>query len=94
MAVTGQKTRVVYSRLSESEFSSLVGMCRSVDGERSVSELVRTAVRLLLSVSGGQPRTSPEPLPGYIRRELDGIHDRLDEVLRRLASGEPAPPRT
>ncbi len=75
---------MVYSRLSEGEFNSLLGLLGSVDGERSVSDLVRTAVRLLLSVSGGANGTGPGPMPATISRELDGIQERLDEVLRLL----------
>jgi len=51
MAVLNPRSRMISVRLSEEEYSALRHLC-SVTGARSVSDLTRDAMRVLLDSSG------------------------------------------
>jgi hypothetical protein len=53
MGVSQPRSRIVYFRLSEQEFCQLVKACEAA-GERSVSELVRCAVKRVLAAGAQQ----------------------------------------
>lgn len=89
MSVVGPRNRVVYFRISEHEFERLTGLCRSVEGERSVSELARTAVQQLLAKKNGRVvRDAREKdgtnKDGAEKRELQTRIDQFQERINEL----------
>lgn len=69
MAVLNPRSRMISVRLSEEEYSALRRLC-SVTGARSVSDLTRDAMRVLLTGSG--------------QKEVLGIH--VDEFRTQMRS--------
>lgn len=68
-------------RLSESEYDDL---CRlsTATGARSISDLARDAMRLMLKASGDD-RSSAETLLRF-QAEMDRLNRRIDELTERL----------
>lgn len=79
MTVLNPRSRMISVRLSEEEYSALRRLC-SITGARSVSDLTRDAMRVLLNGAG--------------REEVVGIHvdefrtqmRNLDRKIERLAA--------
>ena len=69
MAVLNPRSRMISVRLSEEEYSALRNLC-SVTGARSVSDLTRDAMRVLLNGSG--------------RERVESIH--VDEFRTQMRS--------
>ena len=80
------RNRVVYFRISEPEYERLTALCRSVDGERNISELARLAVRQMI---GGE-RAGPWPGDG-LESEIREMKLKVDAILRHLAPGADGP---
>ncbi len=70
------RTRVVYFRISEDEFSKLCGL-REVNGARSVSELARSAIHALLQETGSSPYDELSRRLGALERSISEITGHL-----------------
>lgn len=86
MSVVSPRNRTVYFRISESEFEKLNRLCRSSDGERSISELARTAVQHMLGNGHGSTTLSSESEPALERfdRHVVELNHKLEQVLNLL----------
>jgi len=92
MSVVGPRNRMVYFRLSESEFQLLASLCNGAEGARSVSELSRSAVRRLLSeVRDGNVGNLGQTFQDVDRR-FQELENRLEVVIQLLASRAPGTP--
>ena len=80
MAVLRPRTRTISIRLSEEEFLSLKHLC-SVTGARSVSDLARDAMRVLLNGVG------QGDVLGVRMDEFRRLLKSLDRKIDRLAAG-------
>ncbi len=80
MAVLKPRTRTISIRLSEDEFVTLKQLC-SVTGARSVSDLTRDAMRVLLNgVNQGD-------VLGLRMDEFRSLLKNLDRKIDRIAAG-------
>ena len=84
MAVLKPRSRTISIRLSEEEFLTLKHLC-SVTGARSVSDLTRDAMRVVLS---GANR---DDVLGLRLDEFRTILQSLDRKIDRLAAGITSP---
>ena len=84
MSVVGPRTRMVYFRLSESEFQKLSSMCTGTEGARSVSELSRFAVQKLLRDAESSGGNGDGLAIREVGSKLNDLNIRLHEVIRLL----------
>lgn len=85
MKVLKPRSRMISVRLSETEYEEL---CRlsTVTGARSLSDLARDAMRLLLRISN-HDRLSTESL-GSFQAQMDRLNRRVDELRDHLMSSD------
>ena len=79
MTVLNPRSRMISVRLSEREYAALKRLC-SVTGARSVSDLARDAMRVLLS------STSHDEVPGVHMEEFRTQMRSLDRKIEKLAA--------
>lgn len=80
MAVLKPRSRTISIRLSEEEFLTLKHLC-SVTGARSVSDLTRDAMRVVLH------GVNREDILGFRMDEFGALLKDLDRKLDQLAAG-------
>jgi|ERR1041385_5324272 hypothetical protein len=84
MAVLKRRSRTVSVRLSEQEYQKLLSCCVN-RGARSISDLTREAMQVLLAKSDGDGKGDGDGL----ENEMEKLHGRmreLDHEVKRLAS--------
>jgi hypothetical protein len=81
MSVLKPRTRVVYFRVSEDEFRQLHALCE-LRGERSLSDLARSAMRQMLQGNGG----AGEQTVAQKLSQLDATLAELSQALKRFAA--------
>jgi hypothetical protein len=86
MPMQNTKNRVIYFRLSESEFRSLSALCTDVDGGRNVSELARLAVRRLIREARLEDVASPAVALRDVEAGILELKERMEVVLDRLTN--------
>ena len=80
MRVHEPRTHVVHVRLSQREHQNLQDFC-AAQHARSVSELMRFAVRYLMEAGADMPRGSL----GRAVQTIDGRIEKLDREIKRLS---------
>ena len=80
MGVREPRTEVVHVRLSQQEHRKLMDFC-AAQHARSVSDLMRFAVRSLMEAGADLP---PGPL-GQAIQTIDGRIEKLDREIKRLS---------
>lgn len=80
MSVLKPRTRVVYFRVSEDEFRQLHALCE-LRGERSLSDLARSAMQQMLQNNGG----TGEQAMAQKLSQLDATLAELSRALKRFA---------
>lgn len=85
MTVLKARSRMISVRLSEDEYSALMNVCVAT-GARSLSDLARDAMRLLLN------NTTYDRLPadptGAVQTQMEILNRRIDELRAQLMSPE------
>lgn len=87
MPILKPRSRSISIRLSEDEFLTLKHLC-SVTGARSVSDLTRNAMRVVLNGVNGDDRVGPRmdefrPLLKNLERKIDELEARMNSVEAR-----------
>jgi hypothetical protein len=85
MKVLKPRSRMISVRLSQAEYEELCHLS-AITGARSLSDLTRDAMRLLLKISA-RDRLSTESLEGF-RAQMDHLNRRIDELRDQLISPE------
>ena len=85
MKVLKPRSRMISVRLSQSEYDELCHLS-TITGARSLSDLTRDAMRLLLKISA-RDRLSVESLEGF-RAQMDQLNRRIDDLRDQLESPE------
>jgi hypothetical protein len=85
MKVLKPRSRMISVRLSEAEYEEL---CRfsATTGARSLSDLARDAMRLLVKISNHD--LSPTEGLGNFQAQMDHVNRRIDELREHLMSSE------
>ena len=85
MKVLKPRSRMISVRLSEAEYDEL---CRlsAITGARSLSDLARDAMRLLLRISNHD--RLPNDIAGNFQAQMDHINRRIDELRDHLMSAD------
>jgi hypothetical protein len=81
MTVLKARSRMISVRLSEEEYSALVNLC-SMTGARSVSDLARDGLRLLVSGPGGDSRSKLNA--DGLQAQIQLLNRRIDELYERI----------
>jgi hypothetical protein len=81
MTVLKARSRMISVRLSEEEYSALVNLC-SMTGARSVSDLARDGLRLLVSGPGSDSK-SKHNAEG-LQAQIQLLNQRIDELYERM----------
>jgi len=83
MAVLNPRSRMISVRLSEEEYSALRHLC-SVTGARSVSDLTRDAMRVLLDGSGREKVQSSHM--DEFRAEIRNLDRKIERLAAEIAN--------
>ena len=78
MAILKRRSRMISFRVSEEEYASLCSVCQ-IEGARSVSDLTRVALHLLIRKDAQVPVEN-------LLRELTGRVDMLDLRVQQLTA--------
>lgn len=82
MKVMKVRSRMISVRLSEEEYSALVNLCVS-NGARSVSDVARDAMRMLLRRDKNKNNSHSEV--NGIDAQIRSLNQRIEELKDRLA---------
>ena len=83
MAVLNPRSRMISVRLSEEEYSALRRLC-SVTGARSVSDLTRDAMRVLLDSSGREKAQSIHV--DEFRTQMRSLDQKIEQLAADITS--------
>ena len=83
MAVLNPRSRMISVRLSEEEYSALRNLC-SVTGARSVSDLTRDAMRVLLDSSGREKAESIHV--DEFRAQMRSLDTKIEQLAADITS--------
>lgn len=85
MKVLKPRSRMITVRLSEAEYNDL---CRlsTVTGARSLSDLARDGMRLLMNISNHD--RFPSDTVGGFQAQMDELNRRIDELRDHLMSSD------
>jgi Arc/MetJ-type ribon-helix-helix transcriptional regulator len=83
MAVLNPRSRMISVRLSEEEYSALRHLC-SVTGARSVSDLTRDAMRVLLDGSGREKVQSIQV--DEFRTQMRSLDRKIEQLAADITS--------
>jgi hypothetical protein len=81
MNVLNTRSRMISVRLSEGEYSALVNLCVT-SGARSVSDLARSALQML--VSGGDNGSVPQLHADDLLTQIQALNRKIEELNQRV----------
>lgn len=87
MTVLKPRSRMISIRLSEEEYTALMGLCSST-GARSMSELTRDAMRSILHNNYSTHDTHLEGRLDEFRMQITRLERKLEELSARVESSE------
>jgi hypothetical protein len=83
MNALNARSRMISVRLSEDEYSALLGLC-AASNARSVSDLARNALRML--ASGGDHGDKPQPQGDDLLVQIQSLHRKIEELNQRVTN--------
>ncbi|MGB8260383.1 MAG: hypothetical protein WCE75_08525 [Terracidiphilus sp.] len=86
MTVLKPRSRMISVRLSEEEYTALRRLC-VITGARSVSDLTRDAMRVLLSRSQHEDETG-SPLEEF-RAQMRNLNQKVEQLSAEIATNRP-----
>jgi hypothetical protein len=79
------RTKLVYFRVSDDEFQQLLGMCQSIGGVRSMSDLARSALRRLMTDQACQSGGGVSGALEQLREAISDINAKLRDLETQIA---------